>query len=49
VTVHGNMSVGDDVITRTLAFKPGNRFSLATDSTEPAPALRARASSSSPP
>jgi outer membrane protein insertion porin family/translocation and assembly module TamA len=30
VTVNGNMSVGDDVVTRTLAFKPGNRFSLAT-------------------
>ena len=30
VTVTGNVSVGDDVITRTLAFKPGNRFSLAT-------------------
>jgi outer membrane protein assembly complex protein YaeT len=30
VTVAGNKSVGDDVITRTLAFKPGNRFSLAT-------------------
>jgi outer membrane protein assembly complex protein YaeT len=30
VTVSGNMSVGDDVITRTLAVKPGNRFSLAT-------------------
>lgn len=30
ITVSGNMSVGDDVITRTLAFKPGNRFSLAT-------------------
>ncbi|HEV8398176.1 MAG TPA: BamA/TamA family outer membrane protein [Vicinamibacterales bacterium] len=30
VTVAGNMSVGDDVITRTLAVKPGNRFSLAT-------------------
>jgi outer membrane protein insertion porin family/translocation and assembly module TamA len=30
VTVAGNMSVGDDVIERTLAFKPGNRFSLAT-------------------
>jgi len=30
ITVNGNMSVGDDVITRTLAFKPGNRFSLAT-------------------
>lgn len=30
VTVSGNVSVGDDVITRTLAFKPGNRFSLAT-------------------
>src|SRR5689334_578289 len=30
VTVTGNMSVGDDVILRTLAFKPGNRFSLAT-------------------
>jgi outer membrane protein assembly complex protein YaeT len=30
VTVSGNVSVGDDVITRTLAFKPGSRFSLAT-------------------
>ena len=30
VTVSGNVSVGDDVITRTLAFKPGHRFSLAT-------------------
>jgi outer membrane protein assembly complex protein YaeT len=30
VTVTGNLSVGDDVITRTLAFEPGNRFSLAT-------------------
>lgn len=30
VTVNGNMSVGDDVVTRTLAFKPGSRFSLAT-------------------
>ena len=30
VTVSGNVSVGDDVITRTLAFEPGNRFSLAT-------------------
>ncbi|HET9010397.1 MAG TPA: POTRA domain-containing protein, partial [Gemmatimonadaceae bacterium] len=30
VTVAGNVSVGDDVITRTLAFEPGNRFSLAT-------------------
>jgi outer membrane protein assembly factor BamA len=30
VAVNGNTSVGDDVITRTLAFKPGNRFSLAT-------------------
>ena len=30
VTVAGNRSVGDDVILRTLAFKPGNRFSLAT-------------------
>ena len=30
VTVAGNVSVGDDVITRTLAFQPGNRFSLAT-------------------
>ena len=30
VAVKGNMSVGDDVIRRTLAFEPGNRFSLAT-------------------
>jgi outer membrane protein insertion porin family/translocation and assembly module TamA len=30
VTVSGNMSVGEDIVTRTLAFKPGNRFSLAT-------------------
>ena len=30
VTVEGNMSVGDDVILRTLAFEPGDRFSLAT-------------------
>jgi outer membrane protein insertion porin family/translocation and assembly module TamA len=30
VSVTGNKSVGDDVIQRTLAFKPGTRFSLAT-------------------
>ncbi|HZI78929.1 MAG TPA: BamA/TamA family outer membrane protein [Vicinamibacterales bacterium] len=30
VTVEGNKSVGDDVILRTLAFEPGDRFSLAT-------------------
>jgi outer membrane protein assembly complex protein YaeT len=30
VTVMGNASVGDNVITRTLAFDPGDRFSLAT-------------------
>ena len=30
ITVSGNRSVGDDVITRTLAIEPGNRFSLAT-------------------
>jgi outer membrane protein insertion porin family/translocation and assembly module TamA len=30
VMVTGNASVGDDVIHRTLAFEPGNRFSLAT-------------------
>ena len=30
ITVAGNASVGDDVILRTLAFEPGNRFSLAT-------------------
>ncbi len=30
VVVTGNASVGDDVIHRTLAFEPGNRFSLAT-------------------
>jgi outer membrane protein assembly complex protein YaeT len=30
IAVTGNLSVGDDVIERTLAFKPGNRFSLAT-------------------
>lgn len=30
VTVSGNVSVGDDVIRRTLAFEPGARFSLAT-------------------
>jgi outer membrane protein assembly complex protein YaeT len=30
IDVTGNLSVGDDVIERTLAFRPGNRFSLAT-------------------
>ena len=30
ITVSGNVSVGDDVITRTLAIEPGNPFSLAT-------------------
>jgi outer membrane protein assembly factor BamA len=30
VTVQGNVSVGDNVIERTLAFSPGSRFSLAT-------------------
>jgi outer membrane protein assembly complex protein YaeT len=30
VSVTGNASVGDDVIQRTLAFEPGDRFSLAT-------------------
>ena len=30
LTVAGNKSVGDDVILRTLAFEPGDRFSLAT-------------------
>src|SRR6185436_10858685 len=30
VTVAGNKSVGDDVILRTLAFEPGDRFSLAS-------------------
>ena len=30
VTVTGNASVGDNVITRTLAFDQGDRFSLAT-------------------
>jgi len=30
VAVAGNKSVGDDVILRTLAFEPGDRFSLAT-------------------
>jgi outer membrane protein assembly complex protein YaeT len=30
VTVSGNRGVGEDVILRTLAFKPGNRFSLAS-------------------
>jgi outer membrane protein insertion porin family len=30
VAVTGNMSVGEDVIKRMLAFEPGNRFSLAT-------------------
>jgi len=30
VSVTGNVSVGDNVIHRTLAFKPGTRFSLAT-------------------
>jgi outer membrane protein insertion porin family/translocation and assembly module TamA len=30
VTVAGNVSVGDDVIRRTLAFEPGDRYSLAS-------------------
>ncbi len=30
VAVTGNVSVGDDVVKRTLAFEPGSRFSLAT-------------------
>jgi hypothetical protein len=30
VAVKGNVSVGDDVIRRTLAFEPGDRFSLAS-------------------
>ncbi len=30
VVVTGNRSVGEDVILRTLAFEPGDRFSLAT-------------------
>jgi len=30
ITVAGNKSVGDDVIIRTLAFEPEDRFSLAT-------------------
>jgi len=30
VSVTGNLSVGEDVIKRSLAFQPGTRFSLAT-------------------
>jgi outer membrane protein insertion porin family/translocation and assembly module TamA len=30
VSVSGNLSVGEDVIKRSLAFQPGTRFSLAT-------------------